>query len=364
MNYEKKISDTLSGLFDAVCLKSAKTDSRLQYLETKSGHQSNVPTATLGERIAQSKQCQDFLKKGADCGRFNLTQNEIKAAILSTGSQNDPLTNTMRPPIAEGARRKLFLRDLLMAGTTTEAAVEYPIEDVFTNSAGEQVGGSPEAFENVSFGESGLTFTLSHQPVITIGHYINVSKNVLQDSGVLDAFLQTRLLYGLRLKEENLILNGTGSNGQLNGLLANAVAYTVQSPQLTNEIDIIREMIKQLELTDFSTSGIVLNPQDWYDIEVRKTGASTDEYAAGAPRAMGIPVLWGYPVITSTAIASGTALVSDFASAASLFDRQEAFFEYSYHNSTNFQKGLVTLKVTERVSLVPTNSLAMVTGAV
>jgi HK97 family phage major capsid protein len=323
------------------------------------------PRESLGEKIATDPDAQKFLDKGSDFTSIKLSPLEFKTAILSTSAQNDPLVTAYRPDIAPGAIRKLQVRDLLSAGTTDQGAIEYPVEASFTNNAGVQVGGSPEAFENVSLGESGATFTLSFQPVITIGHWVSTSKQVIQDSSVLQAFLSNRLMYGLKLEEEDQILNGSGSNGELSGLIAGATAYTVQSPQLTNEVDIIRDCIEQLQVADYSPDAIVINPVDWYSVEIRKASGSDDTYASGDPRLMGEqPRLWGLPVVVTNTIASGTCLVGDFRRAAALFDREEATIEISRKHSDNMEKNMVTILAQERIGLVVTNALAMVKATI
>lgn len=301
----------------------------------------------LAERIVKSAHVADFLKGASNGVRIPLTAAEFKTAITATGTQNDPLTNTLRPSIAEGARRRLLLRDLLIGAPTNEAAIEYPTEASFTNNAGSQNG------QNTALSESGLTFSLSFQPVETIGHYVHVSKNVLQDSGVLDAFLRSRLLYGLRLEEENQILNGNGSSGELDGILntGNFTAFNRTQSPLDTARDTIGRALTQVELADYDPNGIVLNPVDWETIKLSLKNENV-QYR-----------LFGVPVAVSNSITSGTFLVGDFTRGAVLFDRQEASIEVSEYHDSNFEKGLVTLLATERVGLVVTNPGALIKGS-
>ncbi|MBK7730629.1 MAG: phage major capsid protein [Gammaproteobacteria bacterium] len=46
-----------------------------------------------------------------------------------------------------------------------------------------------------------------------------------------------------------------------------------------------------------------------------------------------------------------------------LFERETAGVQIARHDGSNFQKGLVTIRATERIALVITNSTAMVTGS-
>lgn len=345
-NYEKKISDSLSGLFDAVCLKSAKTDSRLQQLETKSGVYLDE-SESLGQKV--HKGTEDFRKGKGDQARINLTPYEFKTAIIGAGAQNDPLGNTSRPAIAEGARRRLFLRDLLMPGTTDQAAVEFPTENTFTNNAGSQNG------QNTSFSESGATFNLSFTPCETIGHFVHVSKQLLDDSAALDVYIRNTLMYGLRLQEEDQILNGDGASGVLNGLLkaGNFTAYnrSTGSPDTDTDRQTARRALTQIELADYSPNGIVLSPIDWESISLLLNVEPTSYN------------LFGVPVAVTNSIASGTFLTGDFERSAVLFDREEASISIARHNDSNFTKGMVTLLAESRVSLVVTNPLGLVSGS-
>lgn len=298
-------------------------------------------------------------------GRQNTARMEIKTAIINATGQNQPLVAADRlSGINTTPNRELTIRDLIPTSSTNSNLIEFVRENTFTNNAGPQVGGSPEAFENVTKPESGITFTLVNEPVQTLAHWIPASKQVLSDSAGLQSFISNRLMYGLKLYEENQLLNGTGSNGQLNGLITQATAYTVQSPQLTNELDIIREMIKQAHVANYRPDGIILNPQDWYDIDVRKVGASDDRYVVGNPRAMSTPTLWGLPVVVTNAISSGTCLLGSFGMGAEIKDREQAMVEVSRENSDNFVKNMCTVLAEERLALCVYRTEAFITGSV
>ena len=214
----------------------------------------------------------------------------------------------------------------------------------------------------VTLPESALAFTTSFTEVRTLAHWLPVSSQVLEDAGQLDSFLTGELGHGLNVAVEAQLVNGTGSNGQLAGLLDGATAYTVTSPQLANEIDILRHAIKQVQVADFTPTAIILNPSDWYDIEIRHVASGDDAYAAGPPKspAMG---LWGVPVVVSNAIAAGQFLLGDFQRAGALFVRQPVTIEMARHDDTGFQKNMVSIRALTRLALVVTNATALVKGS-
>ena len=305
-------------------------------------------TINLGKSFVESDQFKDL-----QSGRTGRAKIEVKTAIINATGQNQPLVPAdRRAGFHTTPNRMLTIRDILPSSPTSSNLIEFVRENTFTNNAGPQVGGSPEAFENVTKPESAITFTLVSQAVTTLAHFIPASKQVLDDSVQLQSFINGRLMYGLKLKEETQLLLGDNANGELNGLHTQATAYTVQSPQLTNEIDIVREMIKQSQVAEYQPDAIIMNPQDWYDVDVRKVGSSDDRYVVGNPQDVTTPRLWGLPIVVTNSLTSGQVMVGAFALGAEIFDRQLASVEVSLEDSTNFQKNMCTIRAEERLSLV------------
>ena len=332
-----KLAEDYNGLYD-----------RIQQMEQKGvSLKEDSMDYDLGAEFVKSEQFKDLAE-----GRTARARMEVKTAIINATGQNQPLVAADRlAGINTTPNRMLTIRDILPASATNSNLIEFVRENVFTNNAGPQIAGSPEAFENVTKPESAITFTLQTEAVRTLAHFIPASKQVIEDSASLQSFINGRLMYGLKLKEETQLLLGTGINGELNGIHTQATAYTVQSPQLTNEIDIIREMIKQAHVSEYMPDAIIMNPQDWYDIDVRKVGSGDDRYVVGNPREMANPRLWGLPVVITNSLTSGQAVVGNFAMGAEIKDRTQATVELSLEDSTNFQKNMVTIRAEERIAL-------------
>jgi HK97 family phage major capsid protein len=331
---------------------SEKLDAMLERLANI--EQKGLPTVESKEGrvdIGKSFLDSDQFKMMAE-GRSGRARLDIKTAIINATGQNQPLVPADRlGGVSTEPNRMLSIRDIIPSSATSSNLIEFVKENVFTNNAGPQVAGSPEAFENVTKPESGITFTLSTAAVTTLAHFIPASKQVLDDSPSLASFINGRLMYGLKLVEETQLVTGSGANGNLNGFHTQATAYSVQSPQLTNELDIVREMIKQAHVAEYGMPDyIVMNPQDWYDIDVRKVGTSDDRYVVGNPREMSNPRLWGVPVVVSNSMTSGQVVVGSFGMGCEIKDRQAASVEVSLEDSTNFQKNMVTIRAEERIA--------------
>jgi HK97 family phage major capsid protein len=348
--------------FEAQAKQYDEVLDRLLAVEQKgAGHTQEAEGFDLGKEFAES----DAFKSMQE-GRQGSCRMEFKTAIINATGQNQPLVPSDRlGGIYTTPNRNLTIRDILSASTTDSNLVEYTRENAFTNNAGPTVSGSPEAYENVTKPESANTFTLVTAPVITLAHFIPASRQVLDDSASLQSHINGRLMYGLKLKEETQLLSGTGANHQLNGLITQATAWSNESPNITNELDIIRSAIKQAHVAEYTPDFCVLNPQDWFDIETMKAASSATDvrYVVGDPRGgMMPPNLWGLSIVVTNSVASGTFLVGS-SMGAEIKDRQQAAVEMSREDSTNFQKNMVTILAEERLTLCVYRTEAFITGS-
>lgn len=210
--------------------------------------------------------------------------------------------------------------------------------------------------------ESTFAFNLKTASAITIAHWTHASKQILDDAPQLQLFLQTRLAYGLRLKEELQILNGDGAIGNLRGLMTAASVYSRGTISLTWTVaDVVRDAISWLEENDMSATGIVMNPAFWKKFEMEK--ANTGEYLTSNPSsAQPARVLWGLPVVVTTAMVGDNFLLGDFSSAATLFDRQQPTLDIATQDQDDFVRNLVKLRVEERVAMTINNRGALLRG--
>lgn len=354
-----KVSDETRGAMESLTKQYDELYDRLQTLEQKGA---TVSETEQEVNIAKAFMESDAFKDIKD-GRTSRARVELKTAIINATGQNQPLVPSDRlGGIYTTPNRILTIRDVLTSSPTNSNLVEFTREASFTNNAGPQIGGSPEQYENVTKPESGITFTLINVPVITLAHFIPASKQVLDDASSLESHINNRLMYGLKLKEETQLLSGTGANHQLNGLITQATAFTQTSPETTNEIDIIRMAIKQAHVAEYRPNFLVLNPSDWFDIEIRKVGSGDDRYVVGDPSRLMAPNLWGLPIVVTNSISAGTFLIGS-SQGAEIKDRQQAAVEMSFEDSTNFQKNMVTIRAEERLTLCVYRTEAFITGS-
>ncbi len=312
---------------------------------------------SVGEVVAESESL-----KNANFnmqGQISVKIGSIHAAVDSSSSSAGDLIVPQRVPgIVATPNQRLFIRDLLNFGRTSSNMIEYVRETGFTNNAA-PVSENPAAVKP----ESDLEFELDNAPIATIAHWIRASKQVLADVGQLQSYINGRLMYGLKLKEELQLLKGSGVGLNINGILTQATAYSNPGVfvQAETMIDRLRIALLQVTLAEYEGDGIVINPIDWGTIELTKT--QDDAYLMSNPRGIIGPVLWGRPVVPTQAMDGGDFLVGAFALGAQGWDREDASVTISNQDRDNFVKNMVTILCEERVGLTVFRPEAFVTGS-
>lgn len=250
--------------------------------------------------------------------------------------------------------RRLTIRDLLAQGRISTNSLEYVRENVFTNSA------APVAEGNLK-PESQLTFTKETATVKTIAHWIQASRQVMDDAPMLESYVNNRLLFGLALVEEGQLLNGDGTGDNLIGLNKVASAYdTALNAAGDTRADQIAHAIFQTSESEFEASGLILNPRDWHAIALLKD--ADGRYIFGGPAAFAAKVMWGLPVVATKAQAAGTFTVGGFDLASQVWDRMDATVEVSREDRDNFVKNMLTILCEERLALAHYRPTAIIKG--
>jgi len=302
---------------------------------------------TLGRMVIGNEEVKNWLKQGI--GARGHVRMEVKNAIqefVSGGSgtgANEIIIPQRVPGWITPANRTLRVRQLLQAGRTVSNAVDFVKESGFTNAARAVAEGETKP-------ESNLTFTLETAPVRTIAHWIQASKQVLEDIPQLESYIDTRLRYGLALVEEEQLLSGDGTGHNLLGLIPQATPFDMSRRKVGDtRMDIVRRAMTQLRISEYQPDAIVLHPSDWEDIELTKN--SFGQYIRANPGSLLPPTLWGLPVLDSTSLAPGEFMVGAFGMAAQIWDRDDASVEISTEDRDNFIKNMVTIRAELRLAL-------------
>lgn len=355
-----KLSEETKASVDKLLITQGELQARLQAAEQhmvalEEGGGREAPKS-MGQAFVDAEGFEAFAARASGGGKGSFTA-PVKAAITSLDSSGGTLIEPQRVGLIQPAQQRLFLRDLLSWGRTTSNAIEYVRETGFTNNAN-VVSENPTDPKP----ESDLAFELASAPVATIAHWVRASRQVLSDVAMLQSYIDGRLRYGLKLKEEEQLLKGSGVGLNLNGLYTQASAYSNPgvTVQAETAIDRLRIALLQVNLAEYEADGIVLSPIDWAMIELTKT--TDNQYLFTTPTGLAVPGLWGRPVVPTKAMDAGEYLVGSFQQGAQGWDREDVSVTVSTEDRDNFVKNMVTILCEERVGLTVYRPEAFVKG--
>ncbi|WP_292454661.1 phage major capsid protein [Mesorhizobium sp.] len=352
-----KVLDETRAALTKLSTDGASLQDRLLQVEQKLSRRSfsDLPAKSIGEQLTETDDFKALQSKGRGTARLNLKAATITSATTdAAGSAGDLIRPDRAPGIITPAVRELTIRDLLLPGRTSSNAIEFMQETGFTNNA------APVA-EGAAKPQSDLKFELITTNVRTIAHWFAASKQVLADVPMLMSYINGRATFGLKYVEEAQLLAGDGTGQNLHGVIPQATAFSQANSNgtLDTRIDTIRRASLQVRNAEYRPTFVVLNPNDWAEIELTKDGEN--RYIWIQVQTGGTMQLWRLAVVETTAISTGEFLVGA-TMGAQVFDREDAAVEVSTDHDDFFVRNLVAIRAEERLALAVNRPESFVHG--
>ena len=346
--------------------KQLELSRELASLQQKSAQQGEIINAdkSVGAQYVNSNAYKAL--KG-NVSKVERAREIISTKAATTSTVTTGITrNTIAMPTQlagiydENAEMPLVMEGLIPHIPVTSSSVQYLKASAFTN-------GAKVVAEGTAKPESTFQFKLATANVETIAHYTKITEQLAQDAPAVQAFINAKMIYGLQLKIDEQLVNGTGAEAsQLTGLLA-----TTNSTDYSADLDALKPSIKtmadfalgiktKLETIGYAPKYLILNPIDWAGLALMKD--TNGLYILGGPAAVAGKTLWGMSVVTTPSMPQGKYLMSDFALGATIFDRQEVAVEID-REQDDFTKNLFTIRVERRLGLAVENPKAIGGGA-
>lgn len=331
-----------------------------------------------GQRFVESTAFLDYRKKlhgkseNFEVGSFyhrqlpkiahseDMGPDELRTLIGTGALPADMILPQQVPGIFRGIEPPLRMRDVLINGTTNSDAITFMRELTFTNAAVEVAQATTTA--DGAKPESALTFEQATANVVTIAHWVPITRQTMEDAGQLVTYVNQRLLTGLMRREDSQLLNGNGAGANMTGILnttgvqaadaAHFAGTPVKSAGFDNEnLNRIRRG-KRLSIVtgQAEPNFVVLHPTKLEEMET-STDAQRD-YLIGDPIGGDSPAtLWRtLRVVESQNIATTTALVGDGTMAA-VWDRMDARIYTTDSHSDFFIRNIFVILAEERLAL-------------
>ena len=301
---------------------------------------------------------------------FAIQQKDVYTALPTTAVTNSRLGEfgtVQRDAMVLPPMRTKRVRDLFPVRRTNAAVIEYFRQLGFTTlQAGAGTNSASSVAERTTAGtafglkpQSSFAFVGEQAPIRTLAHWEAAHRNVLADEPQLRSIIDNELMYGLRLLEDNQILNGNGTGENLLGIMNtpniqnyswSSGAYSATPGLSDSKADALRRAATLSFLAYYEPSGIVMHPNDWEDIELTKDG--NGQYLVAVSIAMGgEPRVWRMPIVDTPAMTEGLALVGAFGTGAQLYDREEASIRISEQHSDFFVRNAIVVLAEQRLAL-------------
>lgn len=315
------------------------------------GDHGSEDNRSVGARFVDDEGYAEWARSGGS-GSF---QGEVRT-LLTSSTSDTPSAGIFRPvgtPFLLPAaidRRRLFVRDALSTGTTTLASVPYIRElNPRTNEAGATsvAEGTPKA-------EVQMQWVQADAPARKIAGWIPATTEVLADAPTLRSYIDARLGYMLLLREEEQVLNGSGTAPDLKGIRQTAGLQTYSAPAGDNLAG-IGGAIPKIELVDGEPDAVAINPTDYWNALLRRAGGGTtgdNHFDVDPLKDPSMYMPWGLAAIKTRSMPAGKGLVGAYKIGAQLLDREETVIKVGDQHLDYFTNNKVVILAEERVCLL------------
>lgn len=312
---------------------------------------------SIGERLVKSQQYRDSgAKRGSKRTVLLELDNEYQfRASNPLSNVTEALTSIYKVPGVQIIdQQPLRVADLFAQGTTDALTVRYIQEDTYTQAATAVAEGAAKPAASLDLSEVDAT-------VRKIAVYTKITDEMASDFSQVQSYVNARLAYMVGALADNHLLNGTGSNNQIKGVLNFAGLQAVAAGGSSTPADAIFKGISYVRGANgagfLEADAAVIHPLDYMNLKLTKD--ANGQYFGGGPfsgaygngQYSNVGTLWGLPAVVTVAIAQGTVLVGAFKQAAQIFRRQGITVEMTNCDQDDFIKNLMTIRAEERLAL-------------
>lgn len=264
---------------------------------------------------------------------------------IVTGGDNSVTRHDQLPGVVPGAFRALRVMDTVTQGQTSSNIVYYSRELAWTNNAAGTAEGTTKP-------ESDLTFEEITVPVITIPHFIKVSKQALDDSTFLSSYIDRRMSHGINNAVEQQVISGDGTGQNYSGWLAAGNFVEIDPAGTTDIYGLASKQKYAMIAADYQPEYFYMNPVDWATAETIRRAAGDAAFVAASGAVSYVnnglqPMLWGLPVVLSNNIPAGSVICKSTVADMHL-NRQTTTVEMFEQDGDNVTTNLITIRAEMR----------------
>lgn len=274
---------------------------------------------------------------------------DTKAVVMeSTNLTGDVIAPDRRPGIIMPMERKIHLRNLLFRGTTTTSDKwDYTQETSFTDA-------TATIAEGAAIPKSEMVMEQKRVSIKKIASAMDLSNEIIEDIQGLLGYVQGRLKSKYDYKEDNQLLFGSGTGTDIKGVYTGATAFAaggVKPSSNPNYWDALAVAATQMAVNEYSATAAVISVQDFAMMALTKNVNGDYILPIIFNGGNGAQRILQLTVVPTTAMAQNNWLIGDFEQAAEIVDRRLVNIQISSENKDNFERDLVTIRLTARLAL-------------
>lgn len=297
---------------------------------------SKKATKSFGQHVIESVA---YKGRQGQVGPVATIDVDLKALMSTTAGFDPEETRTGR--VVESAQRPVQVTSLIPQGSTTQAAIKYMEETLFTNTAAETAEGG-------QYPEAALEYTEKTSIVRKIPVFLPVTDEQLEDAPQVRSLIDNRLRFMVAQRLDGQILVGSGVSPNLTGIL-NTSGIQTQAKGADPVPDAVYKAMVKVRVTGRAMpNATVMHPLDWQDIRLLRTADGI--YIWGNPSDAGPERIWGLQVVQADALTENTGLVGDFANFSELSVRRGIEVQVSNSHGTYFVEGKLAIRADMRVA--------------
>jgi HK97 family phage major capsid protein len=283
---------------------------------------------------------------------------ELKGSDMTVGNaySGEVIPADRVPDLKFTPNRKVNVRQLVPVGQTSSNLIRFVRESAYDNAAAPTAQGSPKP-------QSDFDLTAIDRSIRTIPTFMRLTKEMLDDTPGLIAYLSSRAPSKLLNVEDTQLLYGSGSGQNLHGFATDGSAWTtVKFGTLINRFDVLAAAVVQTTKNEYAPNAIMINPSDYLSLVSTKETAGTYILPTYVTMSAGQMFILGVPVYAINGVVAGDFFVGDFALGSQLFVRQGITLEFFEQDADNVTKNFVTVRVEERIALAVYTTQSIVYG--
>lgn len=303
---------------------------------------------------------------------FNLPamgRKDVFNDMVTDGTPTNPqgFGRVQFDPIVPRGKRVVRVRDLFPNVATNANLIDFfRVSGFVTGGEGGAAASVPDR-DGSAFAlkpKSALEFSSAQAPVRTIAHWEAAHRNALQDTQQLQGIIDNELLYGLALEEDRQLLDGSGEDDELLGILQTDGTQVYSQGGSELKVEALRRAATKAIIANYPATGYVLHPYDWEDVELTRASDGGDgQFIVVSNVAIGADTqVWRQPVVETPAIPQGTFLTGAFGLGAQIYDRQQANVRVAEQHSDFFVRNAVAVLAEQRIALAVKRPESFVVG--